>query len=70
MQNHVFRHADSDGTGQPVRPRSIIKASLSVNRIMKYYIMYEKIAKARMSFAHAQDGLNLHMFAHVWNYFA
>ena len=52
-------YADSECPDQPAHPRSTIGISLSDNKIIRYYIIYEWEAKVGWYIAHAQNDMNL-----------
>ena len=56
----ILAYTDSEGPDHPAHSRSLIRPSLSANRILGYYIMYEQMTI--WYYAHVQDDLNLRIF--------
>ena len=60
MQKRVFEHMQKANAHIHMRMRTVWPVpSLSANRIIGYYRLYDWKTKARMNFTHAQDDLIL-----------
>ena len=54
-------YADSEGPNQPTHLRSLIRPSLSANRIIGSYRIFNGEQNPRGNFARKQGDLNLHI---------